>query len=203
MNAELPRRAAGTLTLAGIKPADRAAPPKPAPVQPKAADPRPVPPKPTRPKPANPKPAPAKPSALGVVMGPVRAVAPAAFPSAGRPPLPLVVGARLQVIEAGVDPAAARKAFRWGCVSRLCLEAVAADGSMRHDLTGKPVEPVSDEHRDSRGPHRRGTFRPAASVFSNVEWQFAGFCQNFGGGDAPHEASFPENTLPPLPLRRT
>jgi hypothetical protein len=28
------------------------------------------------------------------------------------------------------------------------LEAVAATGSLRHDLDGKPIEPVTDEHRE-------------------------------------------------------
>jgi hypothetical protein len=65
--------------------------------------------------------------------------------------LPLVIGGgdaiRERAAAAGLDEADVKKALRlWFC-SRQYREAVAAEGSQRHDIDGAAVEAVTDEHR--------------------------------------------------------
>jgi hypothetical protein len=69
----------------------------------------------------------------------------------GWPPRPLMVGIGLPIVEAG-QAAGFKRAHigraRWFHVSRgRYLEALAAEGAMRHGLDGEPVEPVSEGDR--------------------------------------------------------
>lgn len=73
---------------------------------------------------------------------------------------PLAIGAGAAIREAAVAAGHDEKEMRqlmgrFFRGSRRYVAAVAAEGSMRHDLEGKPVEPVSDEHRLEAQSRRR------------------------------------------------
>ena len=62
---------------------------------------------------------------------------------------PLMLGAREKIISQmpDLDRRILAMALLTHCRSFKYVRAVAADGSMRHDLEGKPVELVSEYHR--------------------------------------------------------
>jgi sRNA-binding protein len=67
------------------------------------------------------------------------------------PPRPLAIGIGQAITEAGAAAGFERShvgaAMRFRVYSRGYLEALAADGSMRHGLDGAPVEAVAEEHK--------------------------------------------------------
>lgn len=74
-----------------------------------------------------------------------------AFPDLFKvPPVPLPIGFRLVAAKQrpeGVSLNGLQRALhRWTNAKRY-LRALAAEGSMRHDINGKPVEPVTEAHR--------------------------------------------------------
>jgi hypothetical protein len=63
--------------------------------------------------------------------------------------VPLAIGAREGLREVARD-GCRRRCTRWitaWCRTPEYLAALAADGAMRHDRTGQPVEPVDPEHQ--------------------------------------------------------
>lgn len=73
--------------------------------------------------------------------------------------LPLMIGVgdtlREAAAAAGHDPTAAALALRIHCSGPRYLANAAADDAMRHDLSGLPVAPVNQAHRD-HAAQRRG-----------------------------------------------
>lgn len=77
---------------------------------------------------------------------------PAAFERRDAPP-PLMIGvyealcaaAAAEAVPLGAEQIAAF--IRWWCRGKAYLQAVIADGSMRHDLDGAPVAAITSEHR--------------------------------------------------------
>ena len=76
---------------------------------------------------------------------------PAVLPNqVGDPLLPLRVGiwdALLMLLRPGAEPEALARALRAYTRSTGYFMACARKGAMRHDLEGRAVEPVSEEHR--------------------------------------------------------
>jgi sRNA-binding protein len=74
-----------------------------------------------------------------------------AFPDLFKdPPVPLPIGFRLMAAKQrpeGVSLNGLQRALHRWTNSKGYLQALAAEGSMRHDLNGNPVEPVTDKHR--------------------------------------------------------
>src|SRR3954468_13046473 len=77
--------------------------------------------------------------------------APAVLPNqAGDPLLPLQIGIRdalLALLRPGAEPEALARALRAYTRSMGYFMACARKDAMRHDLDGRAVEPVSEEHR--------------------------------------------------------
>jgi sRNA-binding protein len=69
------------------------------------------------------------------------------FPrAAGQPIVPLAIGTAKHLEELGVPSEAVAHVIRGYTRHPAYLRALARPGAMRHDLTGQPVEPVSEEH---------------------------------------------------------
>ena len=75
----------------------------------------------------------------------------AAYPALMGPPLPLPLRFGDMVFpgaqEAGCTLQAVRDAIKFHCNGIAYLEAMAAEGAMRCDLNGVPIEPVSAKHQ--------------------------------------------------------
>ena len=92
---------------------------------------------------------------------------PAVLPNqVGDPLLPLRIGIRdalLVLLRPGAEPEALARALRAYTRSTGYFLACARKGAMRHDLDGRAVEPVSEEHRTGALKAVRGRrCRPAA-----------------------------------------
>ena len=71
------------------------------------------------------------------------------YPVFSKPHLPLAIGtgkALKRLCPVGTRHTVGRVLHVW-CLSEAYLTALKAPDSMRHDLNGNPVEPVSEEHR--------------------------------------------------------
>jgi sRNA-binding protein len=97
---------------------------------------------------------------------------PAVLPNqVGDPLLPLRVGiwdALLMLLQPGAEPEALARALRAYTRSTGYFMACARKGAMRHDLDGRAVEPVSEEHRTGalkavQGRRRRSAAQRGAS----------------------------------------
>jgi hypothetical protein len=102
--------------------------------------------------------------------------APAVLPNqAGDPLLPLRIGiwdALFALLRPGTEPEALARALRAYTRSAGYFMACARQGAMRHDLDGRAVEPVSEEHRTGalkavqEGRNRSAARRAAAEAAS-------------------------------------
>ncbi len=97
---------------------------------------------------------------------------PAVLPNqVGDPLLPLQIGIRdalLALLRPGAQPEALARALRAYTRSTGYFMACARKDAMRHDLDGRAVEPVSEEHRTGavkavQGRRRRSSGSPAVS----------------------------------------
>jgi len=97
---------------------------------------------------------------------------PAVLPNqVGDPLLPLQIGikdALLALLRPGAEPEALARALRAYTRSTSYFMACARKDAMRHDLDGRAVEPVSEEHRTGslkavQGRRRRPSARPATA----------------------------------------
>src|SRR3954470_5201130 len=92
---------------------------------------------------------------------------PAVLPNqVGDPLLPLQIGIRdalLALLRPGAEPEALARALRAYTRSTGYFMACARKGAMRHDLDGRAVEPVSEEHRTGAVKAVQGRRRRSAA----------------------------------------
>ena len=103
---------------------------------------------------------------------------PAVLPNqVGDPLLPLRIGVRdalLALLRPGAEPEALARALRAYTRSTGYFLACARKDAMRHDLDGRVVEPVSEEHRTGslkavQGRRRRPSARPATAEAASLD----------------------------------
>ena len=91
---------------------------------------------------------------------------PAVLPNqVGDPLLPLRIGiwdALLALLRPGAEPEALARALRAYTRSTGYFMACARKDAMRHDLDGRAVEPVSEEHRTGALKGRSGAAKPVS-----------------------------------------
>src|SRR4051812_18238640 len=131
----------------------------------------------------------------------------------GDPLLPLQIGiwdALLALLRPGAEPEALARALRAYTRSTGYFMACARKDAMRHDLDGRAVEPVSEEHRTGavkavQGRRSRSSGQKTVDDAGAQEARLVGLCRKHPRCSPPHGSSVelqPVNGPPEPPWRK-